>query len=238
MVVDSVTASAENRAMLQQQFGDSTASDPISPPTPGLSGSRNSSDASNLSTSLSRSRRRALVDQQLKECLQYRRSLFRSTQLRLTSLQKRIDAATTLSTTLSSQGLGGSGTGDNRYSSASLQAGDSSSLRILTALALVFLPMIGVATVAGSQLLVSEREREDGEWEVSTTPLFWLTLWIAIPLTVGVALLAMGWLWWTSRVSVATGKPRTRVARGWRGLASLWKKRRTTREESEEKSNE
>lgn len=121
---------------------------------------------------------------QLRETLQYRRSLFVSSQLRLSSLQKRIDNAITLSFNLVTQ----------QDSMVMIQ--DSNSMKVIAAITMIFLPTTGVATVIGSQLFTSEILKDGRTWDVKLTPLFWTMWWIAIPLTVFVVLLAVIWHWW------------------------------------------
>lgn len=129
--------------------------------------------------------RSALVRRQLQERLDYRKSLFRSTQLRLSSLQKRIDNVITLSFNLVTQ----------QDSMVMIQ--DSNSMKIIAAITMMFLPTTGVASVIGSQLLVTDLSASSGTWNVSATPLFWIMWWVAIPLTVFVVILAIVWHWWT-----------------------------------------
>lgn len=130
------------------------------------------------------SNRRPLVDLQLKECLEYRHTLFRSTQLRLSHLQKRIEGATTLASNLVSQ----------QQSAAAIQG--PVSMKLIAASILIFLPTITVATIAGSGLLLSEQLDEEGSWDVSATPLFYLLWYISIPLTLVLVFLSLCWLWW------------------------------------------
>lgn len=127
---------------------------------------------------------RARVQQQLEECLRYRRSLFRSTQLRLASLQKRIDNTITLAFNVVTQ------------KDSMVVTRDSSVMKMIAGVTMIFLPTTGVAAVAGSQLLVSNWHEDQGSWSVVATPLFWLTWWIAIPATVCVVALAFVWQWW------------------------------------------
>lgn len=122
---------------------------------------------------------------QLRESLQYRRSLFRSSQLRLSSLQKRIDNAITLSFNLVTQ----------QDSMVMIQ--DSNSMKVIAAITMIFLPTTGVATVIGSQLFLSQVHDDKTTWDVLITPLFWKMIWISIPLTVFTGVLAMFWHWWT-----------------------------------------
>ncbi|GKU02851.1 hypothetical protein FLAG1_05273 [Fusarium langsethiae] len=121
---------------------------------------------------------------QLRETLQYRRSLFMSSQLRLNSLQKRIDNAITLSFNLVTQ----------QDSMVMIQ--DSNSMKVIAAITMIFLPTTGVATVIGSQLFSSEVHKDGETWDIRLTPLFWTMWWIAIPLTVFVIFLAIIWHWW------------------------------------------
>lgn len=124
------------------------------------------------------------VLKQLRETLQYRRSLFDSSQLRLNSLQKRIDNAITLSFNLVTQ----------QDSMVMIQ--DSNSMKVIAAITMIFLPTTGVATVIGSQLFLSEAQDGGKTWNVMLTPLFWTMWWISIPLTIFVVLLAIIWHWW------------------------------------------
>lgn len=120
---------------------------------------------------------------QLRSGLLYHQSLFKSTELRLRSLSKRVDNAINLAFNMVTQ----------QDSMVMLQ--DSSSMKIIAAITLVFLPTTTVATIAGSQLFLSTVNGDD--WLIQTSPLF-VTLWsISIPLTVVVGMLALAWYWWT-----------------------------------------
>ncbi|KAJ6441564.1 Flavonol synthase/flavanone 3-hydroxylase [Purpureocillium lavendulum] len=125
-----------------------------------------------------------LVTRQVKERLGYRRSLFRSTQLRLSSLHKRIDNSIALAFNVVTQ------------KDSMVVTRDSSVMKMIAAITMVFLPTTGVATVVGSQLLVSEWQKDSQSWSVMVTPLFWITWWITIPLTVCVVVVAVVWQWW------------------------------------------
>lgn len=128
----------------------------------------------------------SLVQEQLIETLRYRRTLFRSTHLRLSSLQKRIDNVIALAFNLVTQ----------QGSTAMMQ--DSRVMKAIAAITIVFLPTTGVATVLGSQLFVSEWKGDGAGWDVKTTPLFWITWWVSVPLTICVIILAAVWQWWMS----------------------------------------
>ncbi|KAL6814692.1 hypothetical protein V8C40DRAFT_277367 [Trichoderma camerunense] len=163
------------------------------------------------SPSSNSSNRQSLVDLQLKECLEYRRTLFRSTQLRLSHFQKRIKAATALASNLVSQ----------QQSAAAIQG--PVSMKLIAASILIFLPTITVATIAGSGLLLSEQLDEEGSWDVSATPLFYLLWYISIPLTLVLVLLSLCWLWWRQGKSSKMSQPSS-----WLQKAMIW--RRYTKE--------
>src|SRR4051812_13141780 len=84
------------------------------------------------------------LHEQVRESLRYRRSLFNSTKLRLTSLQKRVDNMTSLAFNLVTQQ-------DSR-----LMIRDSASMTIISFITVLFLPTTGVATVVGSQVFTTE----------------------------------------------------------------------------------
>ncbi|GJN68136.1 hypothetical protein PLICBS_002179 [Purpureocillium lilacinum] len=128
--------------------------------------------------------RAELVTRLVRERLSYRKSLFRSTQLRLSSLHKRIDNSIALAFNVVTQ------------KDSMVVTRDSSVMKMIAAITMVFLPTTGVATVVGSQLLVSEWQKESQSWNVMATPLFWTTWWITIPLTVCVLAVAFVWQWW------------------------------------------
>ena len=123
------------------------------------------------------------TSKQLRECLRYRHSLFDSTKLRIDSLSKRIHNTITLAFHLATQQ-------DSR-----VMVRDSTSMAIISFVAVIFLPTTGVATVIGSQLFVTERNESDGTLSVSQSPLFPMLWWVAIPLT----LLATGFAFYCRR---------------------------------------
>ncbi|RYP11974.1 hypothetical protein DL767_011543 [Monosporascus sp. MG133] len=119
---------------------------------------------------------------QLRSSLLYHRSLFRSTQLRLTSLSKRVDNAINLAFNMVTQ------------QDSMLMIQDSSSMKIIAAITLLFLPTTTVATVIGSQLFLSSVSEDN--WLIQTSPLFMRMWFIAVPLTLIVGVLALAWHWW------------------------------------------
>lgn len=140
---------------------------------------------------------RLLARRQLRERLDYRRSLFRSTQLRLASMHKRIDNMINLAFNLVTQ------------QDSLRMIADSNVMKMIAAITMLFLPTAGVAAVSGSQLFVAERD-DGGEWDVEATPLFWMTWYVAIPLTAAVLSLAWLWHWWVhaDRGNVLRGRGR------------------------------
>lgn len=150
---------------------------------------------------------KAPIQDQLKESLQYRRSLFMSVQLRLHSLQKRVDNAITFAFNVVTQL-------DSR-----LMRRDSASMTIISFITMIFLPTAGVATIIGSQLFVTEFDKSDGRTSVTyTSPLFATLWWIAIPLTLVTTLVALLYRWMIS----ADKQTRHSAGSGW--IMSWWSK--------------
>lgn len=119
---------------------------------------------------------------QLRSRLSYRKSLFKSTELRLNSLSKRMDNAINLAFNMVTQ------------QDSMLMIQDSSSMKIIAAITLLFLPTTTVATVAGSQMFLTSLTGED--WLIQASPLY-MTMWsISIPLTIVVGTFALAWHWW------------------------------------------
>lgn len=121
------------------------------------------------------------VHQQLRDNLQYRRSLLQSTSLRLESLKKRIDNCITLSFNLVTQ------------HDSQIMIQSSNSMHIIAVVTMLFVPTTAVASVVGSQLFLTSFEETGPRWTVLTTPLFKWLWWLAVPLTVVVAVFAWAW---------------------------------------------
>ncbi|KAI0198084.1 hypothetical protein F4808DRAFT_463113 [Astrocystis sublimbata] len=136
------------------------------------------------STSTSTTSTTVNLPTQLVSSLTYRRSLFRSTKIRLDSLSKRIDNAIGLAFNVVT------------LSDSMLLLQDSRAMKIIAAITVLFLPATAVGTVIGSQLFLTELE--EGAWLVRGTPLFSIFWWISIPLTLAVAFLAWALLRWGS----------------------------------------
>lgn len=122
----------------------------------------------------------------LKEGLLYHRSLFQSTQLRLSSLDKRIQNASTLAFNMVTQ------------QDSLVMIHDSASVAIVTTVAAVFLPITSIANIIGGQLFVSHRD-DQGNWVIFTSPLIRYLYIIGIPVTV--AVLVISYVWYIRRCS-------------------------------------
>ena len=70
---------------------------------------------------------------------------------------------------------------------------DASSMKIIAAITMVFLPTTAVASIVGSQLFNTIFNGENGSWDVQTSPLFNVLWAVACPLTVLVIALSTGW---------------------------------------------
>lgn len=118
---------------------------------------------------------------ELKQGLKYRRSVFRSIELRLASLEKRIDSTINLSFNTVTQ------------QDSKLVKRDSKTMTAIAAITLVFLPTTAVASVMGSQLFLANNV--DGSWSVSPSPLFPIFCYLAITFTVAGITVAVVWQW-------------------------------------------
>lgn len=111
--------------------------------------------------------------------LQYQSSAFRSTQLRLSSLDKRIANVISLSFNLVNQR-------DSR-----LLKHDSNAMKAIALLTLVFLPMTGIATLFSTPFF----EVRNGQLVVAMS--FWVFWVISVCLTLVVV---AAWFWWYQKV--------------------------------------
>jgi Mg2+ and Co2+ transporter CorA len=124
--------------------------------------------------------------QELRDLLLYRQSLFRSTKLRLESLNQRVSNSIALSFNLLT------------VSDSNVLIQHSSVMKIMAAITIIFLPTTAVAAIMGSDLFESSFENES--WTVRPTPLF-MWLWaVAVPLTFVVLFCAAVWHWKTHKV--------------------------------------
>ncbi|KAK4220824.1 hypothetical protein QBC38DRAFT_493340 [Podospora fimiseda] len=120
--------------------------------------------------------RKMLIDN-----LRHRRSLFNNLRLRLTSLQRRVDNSVGLEFNLVTL-----------QDSATMRR-DASSMKIIAAITMVFLPTTAVASIVGSQIFTTNFDQDSGSWEVQTSPLFKMLWAVAGPLTVLVIAMSAGW---------------------------------------------
>lgn len=123
-------------------------------------------------------------DDSLREGLLYHRSLFRSTQLRLSSLDKRIQNASTLAFNMVTQ------------QDSLIMMQDSASVTLLTVVAAAFLPITSIATIIGSQLFVTTQDGQ-GNWTIVSTPLISYLYTVGVPMTI--AIFIASYLWFTRR---------------------------------------
>jgi hypothetical protein len=114
------------------------------------------------------------------DSLEYCRTLFQSTQLRLVSLEKRTANLINLSFNLVTQQ-------DSR-----VMQKDSSSMKTIAAMTLIFLPAGTVAAMFGSQFFNLSVD-SNGVPQFVISPLFWIFWAISIPITVVLVVL---WQWY------------------------------------------
>lgn len=117
--------------------------------------------------------------------LQYTLSSFRSTSLRLSSLDKRIANVISLSFNLVTQQ-------DSR-----ILTHDSNAMKAIALLTLIFLPMTGVASLFDTPFF----EADDRHIRVSSS--FWIFWVVTICLTVA---LVVSWLWWYKSVKLRAAR--------------------------------
>jgi len=135
----------------------------------------------------------------VRDSLQYRKSLFQSTQLRLNSLDRRMQNIISLVSLLPAAILA-LGDADRRSQSFNLvtqqdsriMQKDSSSMKTIAMMTLLFLPASAISTVFGSQFF--DFSGDNGRFRVA--PMFWLYWVITIPVTIFV----LGfWQWYYRR---------------------------------------
>ncbi|KAK3346052.1 hypothetical protein B0T25DRAFT_571216 [Lasiosphaeria hispida] len=123
--------------------------------------------------------------QEVRDLLLYRQSLFRSTKLRLESLNQRVANSIGLSFNLLT------------VADSSILIQHSSVMKIMAAITTIFLPTTAVAAIMGSQLFATSFDDEN--WTVRPTPLFGVLWAVAVPLTIVVLIFAALWHWRTHR---------------------------------------
>ncbi|KAK6532504.1 hypothetical protein TWF281_006693 [Arthrobotrys megalospora] len=133
----------------------------------------------------------------LPDSLLHRRSLFTSTSLRLSSIQRRVENTIALCFNLVSQ----QDSMMMRHESMVMRQ-DASAMKILASITVIFLPTMAVATILGSQLFLSDvvitQGNDSKEYvEVKTSPLFNILWMFAIPMTLVVIVMALAWSWYS-----------------------------------------
>lgn len=124
------------------------------------------------------SRNNSTLTEDVATGLGYRKQIFQSTQLRLKSLEKRITNTISLSFNLVTQ-----------HDSRILQ-NDSSAMKAIAVMTLVFLPATGVASIFSSPFFAVDFESKPRRLQVATC--FWIFWVIVLPLTLGIVCL---WFW-------------------------------------------
>ena len=113
-----------------------------------------------------------------RQALEYRRTLFQSTQRRLASLDKRMANIIQLSFHLVTQG-------DSR-----LMQSENKSMKTIAVVTLIFMPLSTTAGIFGSQFMKLD---EDAPFHIRVSQDFWLLWIIAVPLT---AIVLLVWRVW------------------------------------------
>ncbi|KAK3393292.1 hypothetical protein B0H63DRAFT_15207 [Podospora didyma] len=129
-----------------------------------------------------------------RELLEYQRDVIESFRLRMESTEKRLQNAINLAFNIQAQ------------KTSQIMRQDSRTVRVLSVMAMLFLPLGTVASVFSTGFFA---QPDDGELVV--LPKFWMLWAIAIPLTVSVL---MGWVLWERR-------PRLVVPGSIMGVASV-----------------
>jgi Mg2+ and Co2+ transporter CorA len=137
-----------------------------------------------------------------RQALEYRKTLFQSTQRRLASLDKRMANIIQLSFHLVTQG-------DSR-----LMQSESQSMKTIAVMTLIFMPLSTVAGIFGSQFIKLD---EDAPFHIRVSQDFWLLWIIAVPLTVIVIVIWRVWYHDARGRLVHELPPRKKGERGWLG---------------------
>ncbi|KAJ4378680.1 hypothetical protein N0V86_005551 [Didymella sp. IMI 355093] len=113
-----------------------------------------------------------------RQALEYRKTLFQSTQRRLASLDKRMANIIQLSFHLVT-------VGDSR-----IMMSENQSMKTIAVMTLIFMPLSTVAGIFGTQFMKLD---EDAPWHIRVSQDFWLLWVIAVPLTLIVLLIWRVW---------------------------------------------
>ena len=147
--------------------------------------------------------------------LQYRKTMFQSTQLRLRSLEKRMANIISLSFNLVTQQ-------DSR-----VMQNDSSAMKAIAVMTLIFLPATGISSIFSTPFFsVTFDEPENRMLKVAAC--FWIFWVVTVPLT---ALIFLLWLWIYRQAKEKRGGSKSRQ---WDWMWQ-WRKRAQSHSNSEQK---
>jgi Mg2+ and Co2+ transporter CorA len=143
------------------------------------------------------------------QALEYRRTLFQSTQRRLASLDKRMSNIIQLSFHLVTQG-------DSR-----MMQSENQSMKTIAIMTLIFMPLGTVASIFGTQFM---QLQEEAPHHITVSQDFWLMWIIAAPLTILVIVIWRVWYRDAKGRLVDDIPPRSKDEHGYMG----WKELRQT----------
>jgi Mg2+ and Co2+ transporter CorA len=149
-----------------------------------------------------------------RQALEYRKTLFQSTQRRLASLDKRMANIIQLSFHLVT-------VGDSR-----IMMSENQSMKTIAVMTLIFMPLSTVAGIFGTQFMKLDEEEP---WHIRVSQDFWLLWVIAAPLTVLVVIIWRVW-YYDARGRLEDALPRREKGEhgwlGWKTVILLGKRTR------------
>ncbi len=141
-----------------------------------------------------------------RQALEYRKTLFQSTQRRLASLDKRMANIVQLSFHLQTQG-------DSR-----VMQSENQSMKTIAVMTLIFMPLGTIAGIFGTQFMKLDA---DAPFHIHVSRDFWLLWVIAVPLTAVVLGCWRVWYWDARARLIGELPPKGKDERGWLGWKSL-----------------
>ncbi|KAF1923809.1 uncharacterized protein M421DRAFT_74461 [Didymella exigua CBS 183.55] len=141
-----------------------------------------------------------------RQALEYRKTLFQSTQRRLASLDKRMANVIQLSFHLVT-------VGDSR-----IMMSENQSMKTIAVMTLIFMPLSTVAGIFGTQFMKLDEEEP---WHIRVSQDFWLLWVIAMPLTVLVVIIWRVWYYDARGRLIGELPPRGKDERGWLGWKTV-----------------
>ncbi|KZM24597.1 uncharacterized protein EKO05_0008697 [Ascochyta rabiei] len=141
-----------------------------------------------------------------RQALEYRKTLFESTQRRLASLDKRMANIIQLSFHLVTQG-------DSR-----IMQSENQSMKTIAVMTMIFMPLSTIAGIFGTQFM---RLDENAPFRMHVSQDFWLLWIIAAPLTVTVILIWRVWYYDARGRLIDELPPRGKGERGWLGWKTM-----------------